>query len=314
MPTNDFTHDLGVSEADLELDAAIDALCMAPVPALPKSKPTVLPPKVVVGMSFADYHSDLASVGAGSLRDVARSPLHHYYAHRRPGREPEQPSAAQLLGTAIHCAVLEPGEFMRRFVTAPDVDRRTTAGKAAYAAFLLSAAGKTPLSVDQTEAAMNVAGAVRGSEMAGRLLRAGRVELSCYWTDRATGVRCRMRPDFAPDVEPVIVDLKSCEDAGERAFAASAWRHGYHVTAAWYVDGWRAVMNEKRDYIFAAWEKEPPYASAWYYATDEMLEAGRAEYRRLLAIYAECLARDKWPGYAAELQPLYPPAWAMDHS
>lgn len=313
MPNDDF-RGLGVSEADLELDAAIDNLCCLPPVPVRKPAAPVLPPKVVLGLPFADYHGDLTSVGVGSLRDMARSPLHHYYAHRRPGREPEEPTPAQTLGTAIHCAVLEPDSFTHRFVTAPDVDRRTKEGKATYSAFLEKAGKMTKLTVDQTEAAVQVAGAVRDSELARKLLKHGRVELSCYWTDRATGVRCRMRPDFLPDAHPVIVDLKSCVDADERAFAAAAWRNGYHVTAAWYVDGWRAVANEKRDYIFAAWEKEPPYASAWYYATDEMLEAGRAEYRRLLAIYADCLAKDKWPGYPAELQPLYPPAWAMDHS
>ena len=301
---------LGVLMADL--DGAVDALFHLPTPA-PAAPLDFEPPRIVENVPGETYHADLDSVGVGGLREVARSPLHHWWSHRRPGRVAKEPTAAQRLGTAIHAAVLEPERFASSFAVAPDVDRRFKAGKEAYAAFLESAGFAEIISASDHATALIIAERVRQSAL-GRMFFEGetRTELSVYWTDRATGVRCRMRPDLVPSNHPVLVDLKSCTSAQDVKFRNSAWDWGYHVTAAWYVDGWRAATGEKRDYVFAAWEKEEPYANAWYFAEDEVLEAGRAEYRRLLAIYAQCLNSDKWPGYSDQLQPLLLPPWATD--
>jgi hypothetical protein len=45
------------------------------------------------------------------------------------------------LGTATHCAILEPERFNSEYVAMPEgIDRRTTAGKQAYADLLASGA------------------------------------------------------------------------------------------------------------------------------------------------------------------------------
>lgn len=306
-------HQLGVSDADIAgLDAAVDALFepATPTPAAPLE---FEPPVIVEGLSQEKYHADIDSVGVGGLRELARSPLHHWWSHRRPDRVASDPTPSQRLGTAIHAAVLERERFESDFVVAPQVDRRTKAGKEEWAAFVEAHAGAEIVSASDRETSLLIAQRIRQSRL-GQMFFDGdyRTELSVYWTDKATGVRCRMRPDLVPSSHPVLVDLKSCTDASDWAFTKSAWSWGYHVTAAWYVDGWRAATGEKRDYVFAAWEKEEPYASAWFFAEDEVLEAGRAEYRRLLTRYAECLNADEWPGYSDQLQPLLLPPWATD--
>lgn len=303
---------LGVSTADL--DGAIDALFEPPMPA-PPAPLEFEPPAIVEHLPSETYHADMDSVGAGGLRELARSPLHHWWANRRPPREVKEPTPSQRLGTAIHAAVLEPERFASDFAVAPDVDRRFKAGKEAYAEFLESIGDAEIISASDHATALIIAQRVHESAL-GRMFFEGetRTELSVYWTDRATGVRCRIRPDLVPSGHPVLVDLKSCSSAQDVRFRNAAWDWGYHVTAAFYVDGWKAATGEKRDYVFAAWEKEEPYANAWYFAEDEVLEAGRTEYRRLLRIYAECLDSDNWPGYSEQLQPLLLPPWAMDKS
>ncbi len=303
---------LGVSLADVGLE---------PLPATepkPVEPADFEAPRIVEGLSFDQYHGDPSSIGAGGIRLLGRSPLHFWHAYLRDGREPAEVTDAQRLGTAIHCAVLEPGCFPSRFSVRPPCDRRTKEGKAIYADFQASLNGRTELTTPEYQAAMEVREAFDKSPFS-HYLNNGRSELSAYWTDRATGVRCRMRPDFVCSDRPFLIDLKSCTDASERAFTSHAWRMGYHITAAWYVDGWKAVTGDKVDYIFAAWEKEPPYAAQWYYADDLLLEAGRAAYRHLLNLYAECRTANEWPSYNSNrpgsepaLNPLFPPAWAIE--
>ena len=304
-----------ISEDDMG-QVAIDAICRPLEPIVKQAMQVAqcdAAPSIVLGMDPQQYHADTGSVSAHGLLDLARSPLHHWWSHRRPECV-EEPSDAQKLGTAIHMAVLEPDRFARHYRVAPKVDRRTKEGKAIYAEFLEQLGDGEVISAENHAAALRVANAVGSHPLGVKLLSgSGKAEASVYWTDRETGVRCRIRPDFVPDASPVIVDLKSTSDARENAFQRSAWNFGYHLTAAFYQDGWLAATGEKRDYVFAAWEKDEPHACAWYYAEDEMLGAGREKYRRMLRIYADCLASGRWgDGYPVELQPLYLPKWAIE--
>jgi len=304
--------DLELSERDLDLE--IDAMFQPPEPA-PKQPLSFEPPVLVEHLSADAYHADVASIGIHGLALVGKSPLHHWHEVRRPDREIKEKTTAQTVGDAIHLAVLEPERFASECAVAPDVDRRTRAGKEDWAAFQAANVGKLTVRAEDHACALRVAGSVREHPL-GRMFLCGpgKREASIFWTDKETGVRCRMRPDFIPDSGAVLVDLKSCEDAGEAAFTRNAWNYGYHLTAAWYLEGWKALTGEKREYVFAAWEKDQPHACAWYYADDDLIAAGRDRFRALLRIYADCLAKDKWPGYAERLCPLYAPAWAMDRS
>jgi len=107
------------------------------------------------------------------------------------------------------------------------------------------------------------------------------------------------------------VDLKSTEDASAEAFQRSAWNWRYWVQAAWYMDGVEQATGQRPDaFVFAAFEKAAPYAPAFYFADELMLDMGRKEYRRLLRILAECKATDTWGGYDTAVTPLTVPLWA----
>jgi hypothetical protein len=65
-------------------------------------------------MTHQEYLNSVGLSNSG-MKDLAVSPLRYWWKHIRPEREPEEPTPAQRVGTALHCAVLEPHEFTKRY-------------------------------------------------------------------------------------------------------------------------------------------------------------------------------------------------------
>jgi hypothetical protein len=65
-------------------------------------------------MSAADYHT-LPGMSNSGLSDFIDSPLLYWHNHVQPGREAEESTPFMQFGSAVHAAVLEPGEFDRRY-------------------------------------------------------------------------------------------------------------------------------------------------------------------------------------------------------
>lgn len=65
----------------------------------------------------ADYFAVRAFSNSG-MKDLAVSPLRYWHLHVNPNRPPDEPSKEMRLGTALHCAVLQPAEFEKRYTCA----------------------------------------------------------------------------------------------------------------------------------------------------------------------------------------------------
>lgn len=115
------------------------------------------------------------------------------------------------MGTALHCLLLEPDEFDKRFIVAPQFNRRTTAGKEDEAAFLNDVAGMgmTVMDAEQGRKLQLMRDSAMAHPAARWLLEAeGFCEASHYWTDPETGELCRIRPDKRLKHHPVLLDVK----------------------------------------------------------------------------------------------------------
>jgi exodeoxyribonuclease VIII len=253
-------------------------------------------------MDNREYHADPA-IGKSMLDALARSPLHYWSRYVAENRVEPEPTPAMVLGSAFHALLLERELFEASYIAAPAVDRRTKAGKAAWAE--LEASGKTVLSEDDLAALTGMAASVLAHPAASRLLALpGRAEVSLFYEDPATGLRCKARPDWLTE-SGVIVDIKTTQDASPEAFRKSAYNFRYDVQAAHYTS---AVLGA--GFVFIAVEKTPPYAVAVYEADDAVMRSGHARRRDNLERLADCIQRDEWPGYDSTIQPLGVPSWA----
>lgn len=270
-------------------------------------------------LSNAEYHA-LPSLSKSQLDDLDKSAHIFFQRHRNTNRPPRPvPTPAMLLGTMLHTAVLEPDRFASAYVVGPKFDRRTKDGKAAHAAFLES----IPPGAELTDAeTMLLCDGMRLSvgtiAPIAELLANGQAEVSAFWTDADTGIDCRCRPDWVHPVGDngaILLDLKTTTDASPEGFAKAVVNWRYAKQAAYYSDGWELATGQKvHAFVFAAVEKEWPYAAAAYMLTDEDIEWGRRAYKRNLRTYLECSESGKWPGYSSDIQLLNLPAWAKKES
>lgn len=280
------------------------------VPQYPKVPPSMTnEPQGAATLSNADYHAHPA-VSKSHLDKVAKSPAHYWAYYLDPNRVPPEPTAAMVLGTALHTAVLEPHLWDEQFAVPPQAfDRRTKVGKELAAAFEAEAEGKTVLTPDDADRIRRMADAVHRHPASSFLLDLpGTREASYFWADEATGLECKCRPDWHSQDRRLLVDVKTTEDASPRGFAKSCANFRYHVQAHWY----QQPFQEAEQFLFIAVEKQPPHLVAVYAATPAMVAAGARAAGRDLQVLADCHASGVWPGYGDEILPLDLPRWCDD--
>lgn len=262
------------------------------------------------GLDIEEYHS-LPSISKSQLDDIAQSPFHFWSNHRDPNRPARQLKTGQLEGALAHCAILEPDEFDKRYVVGPTVNRNTKVWKE----FAEANPDRIAIQQDQYDTAWRQSESVRALPEIREALSRGRAEVSAFWTDPATGVACRCRPDWVHDLTEsnvLLVDLKTFSSAGPDEFRRQAARKRYHVQDAFYSDGYEAASGkEVRAFVFVAVETEWPFAAHAMMLDDMSREQGRADYSRNLATYARCEAAGEWPGYSKEITLITLPQWAF---
>jgi hypothetical protein len=264
---------------------------------------------VFPGLAY-DAYARMPGLRSSYLRLFRRSALHARmeYLHPRP------PTRVLDLGSAIHCAVFEPEAFESRYVRGLGIDRRSNANKAKWAEFEAAHAGKGILDWDDWATAGAVREAVWSQPWAAALLGGkGSNELSVGWRDPETMALCKARVDrFAADFDgfPTVCDLKSTRNAERGLFVRDIAAYDYHLQAAFYLDGLDANASRFRQWLWIVVEKHPPYGCALYMPDEEMLEAGRVQYRAAIERHLQCERERTWPGYSERPQIISLPAWA----
>lgn len=266
----------------------------------------------LVEMSNDEYHAG-PGISKSHLDTIAgKSPLHYWAKYLDPNRVREEPTPAMQLGSAIHCAILEPDLLAAQYVANPGIDRRSNAGKAEYAAFCAEHAGKVILPDEDYQACLRVRDAVLLHPVVRGLLAGGKAEQSFFAIDRETGELIKCRTDYLHDSGALVVDVKSTDDASPTGFAKSVANFRYHIQPPWYFDVLEAAFGETpANWVFLAVEKKPPYAIGAYFVHPEDVRRAREVARRDLMRIIECKRAGLFPDYAAEVLPLELPRWVQ---
>lgn len=259
-------------------------------------------------MAMDEYHA-IDAASNSRLSRLLKSPA-HLKAYLN---EPPEETTALLMGRAGHCAILEPDDFPARYRCGPDGDKRTKAVKEAWDALEAEVGTGGVLRRSDYEACLRMRDSVHRSRTAKAMISgSGEVELSYLWEDKESGLLCKARMDrHSPDLPGgTIVDVKTTRSASRREFERTIFSFGYHRQGAFYLEGAKVRKLPARHFVILAVEKTPPYAVAVYRLTEGALSAGEEQIRPLLMRYAECKARNEWPGFPDEVVDVALPDYA----
>ncbi|MBX9756015.1 MAG: PD-(D/E)XK nuclease-like domain-containing protein, partial [Pseudomonadaceae bacterium] len=208
-------------------------------------------------------------------------------------------------GTAVHAAVLEPQRFKQTYLTHPGNKAKSTKS---FKEFELANPGKRVLMLRELNDIIGCANSLRSATVIrthsaaftmADLVDLGTPERNYYWLDAQTGLTCKARMDLT--IENIVIDVKTAPDARGERFKWDAAKFGYHIQAAFYMEGFAQFQPEGKEIImtFLVGEKLSPYGSVVYQADKDTFWAfGKRRVRELLAQYQRCLQAQSWPGYA----------------
>ena len=272
---------------------------------------------------FLDRNEMKAFKGVGlskSSLDRINKSVDHFFEKR------DQETNAMKVGSAFHCLVLEPHKFNSQFVGSPDVDRRTTAGKASFQEFEKENPNKTIIPLADWEVIHRMCQSLESNDVASEMLApyAGEVEETMMWNDPELKTLMKGRSDFRNKEQKIIIDLKSTMDASEEKIEKDMWSNDlrYHVQAAIYTDAVRTITGDsswKFHFIFV--EKKPPYGVQVVNIPESGLDIGRFQYHsnvlyllRWLEKARESIEKGVSPPntYENKIIDVHPPAWLLN--
>ena len=192
---------------------------------------------------------------------------------------------SMLLGKAFHCLVLEPQKFEIEFAIAPNIDRRTKAGKEAYEQFLQTSQDKTVLSDTLYNTAIDMACAALSNKESKALLDGLEDKEQKVFFEKYGFKFMSVLDGNAKDY---VIDLKQIPDATPQKVQREIISRGWWLQAGMYLEG----IKEDKDYYIIAVDRQGNVSV--HLLMKGLIEYGMTEFKRLCADFEDCLSTDSW--------------------
>jgi hypothetical protein len=245
-------------------------------------------PSYKFGMSVAEYEA-AEGLRKHRLDDFAIAPQYFKWKETQKFT----PSRSMQLGTLVHSLALEGRED---FAIAPDVDKRTKDGKAAWLEFEKEIGGLLPITKDEAEIVYGSSHKVKSmlERECGRLGDYGmQSEASLFWN--RLGIECKGRVDLLCTVkgEPAIVDVKTTADIMRFDYSVRSFR--YDMQDAWYRYGAKEVFGTGFKFYFLVVDMRQPFLTQFVALSDQMVSDANDRIDSELERYKACVEANTWP-------------------
>jgi len=261
----------------------------------------------IYDISNAEYHAS-EGISRSAISEMQKSPLHYWEKYLMPDREKQDPTAAMILGSAVHTLVLEPHNFDQEFAIfiKSDEHPNTKIAREHKASFYESSRGKQIITKEDFEKAEKMANAALSHRKVAQILNKAHVEKSLYWVDSELGLLCKSRPDIWNKELNIVGDLKTTSDSTPASFHKAVKDGNYHIQAAMQVDAIRALTGKAPDdFIFIAIQNNAPYKPYIYRLEEEAIDLGRSEYKDALRVFKRCIEINHWSVDRETVLPLF---------
>lgn len=228
-------------------------------------------------LTNAEYRS-VRAWSSSDLSMVNKSPALLEWSRNAPS----DGSDSVDLGTHVHCAALEPDEFIKNYVTMPDYGS-SAAGKRNAELFEQNMKGKIILDAKTHETVINMRESILAHPVARKLLTSpGKSEVSIF--GEINGMKVKCRPDRIVDPsafggQRILVDLKKTADIDK--FIYSVRDFGYHRQAAFYSDIYYQLTGCRPRFVFVVVGEKRSigrYPVRVWELHKDIIEIGRMEY------------------------------------
>jgi hypothetical protein len=283
---------------------------MKAAPAVGLAKDTQLRNRWFYEMDEDAYHRDDSAVNSSSLKLIGKSPASFLAAYSSKEDDDQDSTAVQKIGRKIHKAVLEGEDFLSKMVIMPVFSGKGM--KERKANWLDEHADRIIVSEKEYEIISGIQRSVIKHPDAKAILKACYAEVTGYYNDPETGIRCRIRPDLINPNLGLLADLKTTKDCTIDTFARDVWNYRYDIQMAMYSMGAGVISGipiSQRCII--AVEKTPPFECAVYVPEKEVMDKGFEDYRNYMHTLARCMEKNEWPGYQGRAQNINLPPWAF---
>lgn len=258
----------------------------------------------VHNIPFDDYLA-IDAWGSGSLKAMRRGPPVRVLWERDEGRAD---TAATILGSAVHCALLTPELYHRQYAIKPEGMTFSTKEGKAWRDHP-DREGQTILShvvgasVDSIVESLLCKRAVADS-----LDKADAREVSLLWDCSVTGERCKARPDWMEG--RYIYDLKVSRHASGDRLALRAFLEGWMHQSAHYRTGAIELGLPIIGGRLVVVDPAPPHFVYTLEIKRDALDLLEIENIETVKLLRDCRKSGVWEGTAERWIPVEPPASA----
>lgn len=285
---------------------------------------TITKPGVYPDLPF-DQYAAIDAINASLLKEVANSPADAWW-WRKYGKEQTE---AMRLGSARHCALLEPHRFERDYVQAGQCEATVKSrgercehpGKYYQGGrwFCGKHAAKDDAGQQWTDepreafdkleynACLYIAQRVRNDHDLWPLFEAQDAmrEVVLVWVDPPTQRPCKARLDLLTPSLNTVFDLKTTGlSSRPRAIKYAAKRLRFALQCAHIMAGCVELVAEIgadiSQFIFGCIESQPPNKLTPLLVRPETLAVAEVERRRTIDTLLECERTGDWPAYVSE--------------
>ena len=170
-------------------------------------------------MTFEEYRK-IPKINASLIKEGSKSVWHAWMALNFERKETE----SMKLGTAIHCAVLEPSEFNKRYaIMSDDIDKRTKEGKETFKKFEEENKGKIILKKDDGYLINKIISNIDSNELLRSIINNGQKE----YTIEKKNVKARF--DVYDEKNGIICDVKTSDNLDIKSFKYDIIKYGYDI-------------------------------------------------------------------------------------